>query len=243
MQAVRTSSTAWCDPHSCQRDPILAAVRRRIANLTLVPERNAEHLQVLKYDTGQFYKTHHDQNSPTTSYWGPRMYTFFMYLNDCEGGGQTHFPRLNISVAPRRGRALLWPSVLNEDPNLRDDRTEHEAVAVSAGRKYAANYWLHMYDFQLANDRGCGNTEVFGCAPRHTPPHHLPTPPPHFHTHMPRLKTGDACARARAHAVDGDFARAPRSQVPSTRSPLPCRCGRGRLPPPSRQELAHEVTR
>ena len=90
------------------------------------------------------------------------MYTFFMYLNDGEGGGETHFPRLNISVRPKRGRAVLWPSVLNHDPSERDDRTEHEAVTVHKGVKYAANYWLHMYDFQYANDRGCGNTEVFG---------------------------------------------------------------------------------
>jgi hypothetical protein len=75
VQAVRTSSTAWCDPGSCQRDPVLARIRKRISNLTLVPERNAEHMQVLKYDTGQFYRTHHDQNSPQTSAWGPRMYT------------------------------------------------------------------------------------------------------------------------------------------------------------------------
>ena len=123
---------------------------------------DAGHLQVLKYEIGQFYKTHHDQNSPTTSAWGPRMYTFFMYLNDGEGGGETHFPRLNITISPKRGRALLWPSVLDDDPKERDFRTEHEAVVVTAGKKYAANYWLHMYDFQLANDRGCGNSEVFG---------------------------------------------------------------------------------
>mmetsp|Transcript_31478 Transcript_31478/g.82234 ORF Transcript_31478/g.82234 Transcript_31478/m.82234 type:complete len:297 (-) Transcript_31478:224-1114(-) len=162
VQAVRTSSTAWCDHRHCGNDPVLAAVRRRIANLTLVPERNAEHLQVLKYETGQFYKVHHDQNSPTTSAWGPRMYTFFMYLNDAPEGGETHFPQLNISVKPKRGRALLWPSVLNSDPNERDFRTEHEAIAVRSGQKFAANYWLHMWDFQYANDKGCGNSEVFG---------------------------------------------------------------------------------
>ena len=162
VQAVRTSSTAWCDAHHCASDPILARIRKRIANLTLVPERNAEHMQVLKYEQGQFYRTHHDQNSPMTSAWGPRMYTFFMYLNDGAGGGETHFPRLNISVEPRRGRALLWPSVLDHDPNERDDRTEHEAVTVSRGVKFAANYWLHMYDFDYAVSRGCGNTEVFG---------------------------------------------------------------------------------
>ena len=59
VQAVRTSSTAWCDPMACQSDPQLQAVRSRIANLTLVPEENAEHMQVLRYEKGQFYKTHH----------------------------------------------------------------------------------------------------------------------------------------------------------------------------------------
>ena len=92
------------------------------------------------------------------------MYTFFMYLNDQVegGGGETRFPQLNISIKPKRGRALLWPSVLNDDPNERDSRTEHEAVIVNKGQKFGANYWLHMYDFQYANDRGCGNSEVFG---------------------------------------------------------------------------------
>ena len=78
VQAVRTSSTAWCDARHCQRDPLLTRVRERIANLTLVPEQNAEFMQVLRYEKGQFYRVHHDQNSPMTSAWGPRMYTFFM---------------------------------------------------------------------------------------------------------------------------------------------------------------------
>ena len=70
--------------------------------------------------------------------------------------------RLNISVRPKRGRALLWPSVLDADPNARDDRTEHEAVTVTGGQKFSANYWLHMYDFQAAVQKNCGNEEVFG---------------------------------------------------------------------------------
>ena len=166
VQAVRTSSTAWCDAQRCGArggNPLVAAVRERIANLTLVPMRNAEHLQVLRYEEGQFYRLHHDQNSPPTSAWGPRLYTFFMYLNDGVQGGSTHFPQLNLSVQPRRGRAVLWPSVLDADPNARDGRTEHESQVVTGrAAKYAANYWLHLYDFEAANDRRCGNSEVFG---------------------------------------------------------------------------------
>jgi len=49
-------------------------------------------------------------------------------------------------VEPKAGRAVLWPSVLNEDPLSRDGRTHHEAKPVLKGKKYAANAWLHQVD-------------------------------------------------------------------------------------------------
>ena len=60
--------------------------------------------------------------------------TLFLYLNDVEEGGETRFTRLNLDIKPRRGRAVLWPNVLNEDPNVKDFRTEHEALAVTKVR-------------------------------------------------------------------------------------------------------------
>jgi hypothetical protein len=36
-----------------------------------------------------------------------------MYLSDVDAGGGTDFPRLGITVMPKKGRALLWPSVYN----------------------------------------------------------------------------------------------------------------------------------
>ena len=70
----------------------------------MVPASNAEHLQLLKYERGQFYRKHHDQNSPRTSAWGPRLYTWFMYLNDVADGGETRFTILNISGTELRRR-------------------------------------------------------------------------------------------------------------------------------------------
>ena len=58
-----------------------------------------------------------------------------------ECGGGTGFPELNITVQPKKGSALLWPSVLDEKPNEKDDRTDHEALAVKKGIKYGANAW------------------------------------------------------------------------------------------------------
>ena len=70
---------------------------------------------------------------------GVRILTLFLYLNDVEGGGETRFSNLDINVAPRRGRAILWPSVLNEAPNVKDIRTEHEALTVTNGVKYGVS--------------------------------------------------------------------------------------------------------
>jgi hypothetical protein len=46
-------------------------------------------------------------------------------------GGGTNFPLLgNLTVMPKKGRALIWPSVLDEDPNAKDARTDHQALPV-----------------------------------------------------------------------------------------------------------------
>mmetsp|Transcript_1080 Transcript_1080/g.3152 ORF Transcript_1080/g.3152 Transcript_1080/m.3152 type:complete len:492 (-) Transcript_1080:1135-2610(-) len=78
-----------------------------------------------------------------------------MYLNDVEEGGGTRFPKLNVTVTPKLGRAALWPSVLDSDPNAVDRRTDHEAMPVIRGVKYGANAWIHQRDFKTNNVKGC----------------------------------------------------------------------------------------
>ena len=70
-------------------------------------------------------------------------------------GGETAFPSLNITVRPKRGRALLWPSVRELNLEHPDHRTSHEARPVVTGLKYAANAWLHLYDFRGPHKVGC----------------------------------------------------------------------------------------
>lgn len=76
-----------------------------------------------------------------------------------EAGGGTRFPKLNITVTPKTGRALIWPSVLDSDVFLADKRTDHEAMAVEAGIKYASNLWVHMRNFQVPLAVGCTNAK------------------------------------------------------------------------------------
>ena len=69
-----------------------------------IPMENAEPMQVLRYETGQFYKTHHDQNSPRASAWGPRMFTVFMYVGDGYEGGDP-----NPNLTPALTLPLTYP--------------------------------------------------------------------------------------------------------------------------------------
>lgn len=153
---ARTSSHAWCTGE-CYRDPTIESIRRRIAFATGVPEENYEALQLLEYAPGGYYRPHLDFiEKHTEQSHGPRLLTFFMYFNEVEEGGGTRFPKLdNLTVEPRLGRVLVWPSVLDEDLYREDQRTWHEALPVFRGEKYAANAWIHTRDFQTPFDHGC----------------------------------------------------------------------------------------
>ena len=106
---------------------------------------------------------------------GPRVLTFFMYLNNPEGGGETWFPQVTdvngsrgIMVQPRAGSAVLWPSTLDAEPMHADHRTNHAAQPVTQGIKFGANMWIHQFDFKTPSERGCPLTYVntMGNVPR-----------------------------------------------------------------------------
>jgi prolyl 4-hydroxylase len=138
----------------CAKEPMVAQISEKVREITGIPVINTEYLQLLEYKVGQEYKPHHDFIDGNHAV-GPRVYTFFLYLSDVEKGGETAFDKLGIEVSPKRGKALLWPSVLDHDPSSVDERTHHQAKPVVEGLKYAANYWVHMYDFRGPHAWGC----------------------------------------------------------------------------------------
>jgi len=151
----RTSSNAWCTS-DCFKDPIAARASQKISDLTMINEINSEYLQLLKYEPGQFYEDHHDYIEHNRErQQGVRILTAYLYLNDVEAGGGTRFTGLDLTVMPKRGRALFWPSVLNDKPHEKDHRTNHQALPVEAGIKFGANGWFHQFDFKGPYDNGC----------------------------------------------------------------------------------------
>lgn len=130
VSKTRTSSNAWCIGE-CESLPHIQAVTERIENVTRIPRTHYENFQILRYDNNQFYRKHHDtSNQSALKVAGPRILTFFLYLSDVPEGGETYFNELGISVEARKGRALVWPSVRNDDPSRWDQRMYHEAKPV-----------------------------------------------------------------------------------------------------------------
>jgi len=159
VSSKRTSSNAWCNP-ACEATRAAKAISGKLFEAVGVGAENWESMQLVRYEAGQQCGPHHDfVVSPGESAFvdvpGPRVLTFLLYLSDVEGGGETRWPSLNLEVAPKKGRAVLWPSVDVDDLLVRDGRTTHQALPVTAGLKHAANAWVHLHNYRIPNVWGC----------------------------------------------------------------------------------------
>ena len=106
---------------------------------------------MLKYEVGGLYRRHHDYvPGDFQRAQGVRIMTVFIYLNDMDedAGGETAFPKLDLKITPKKGKAVLWPNVYMRSADARDPRLDHEALPVKKGTKYAANLWVHQRDFK-----------------------------------------------------------------------------------------------
>ena len=106
----------------------------------------AEPLQIVKYDLGEQYEPHSDcfsqetleKNKPEA---GQRIATVLLYLNDVVEGGYTSFPNMNISVEPRKGRAIIFTTT-HTGTETPLDLANHGAEMVIRGEKTAVNLWF-----------------------------------------------------------------------------------------------------
>jgi prolyl 4-hydroxylase len=159
----RKTDVTWCDCN-CQNHPVAKRLVARVSELSRIHPDYMESMQFLRYKPGMYYKPHHDtartdRNNPNNVA-KHRVYTFFMYLSDVTKGGGTRFPRLNLTVQPERGSAIMWPSVMDSDPWEIDHRTQHEALVVEEGEKLSMNLWLFLGPRVLAHNVGCSGSPI-----------------------------------------------------------------------------------
>ena len=75
-----------------------------------VPFSAMEHPQFLHYKTGEgFYREHTDSNDQGF----PRVFSSVLYLNTVDEGGETYFPKFDISVKPVEGRLVMFPATFS----------------------------------------------------------------------------------------------------------------------------------
>lgn len=138
VNELRTSSSLFIEE---SENEIVARVEKRISSVMNIPIEHGEGIQILQYTPGQEYKAHYDFFSPTSKVVNNnRISTLVMYLNDVEQGGETFFPKLNLSVSPQKGMAVYFEYFYN-DQNL-NDLTLHAGAPVITGEKWVATQWM-----------------------------------------------------------------------------------------------------
>ncbi|KAL3152904.1 hypothetical protein ABBQ38_012210 [Trebouxia sp. C0009 RCD-2024] len=100
-----------------------------------------ESLQVACYQPGQHFLQHEDAFPPNFVKQNrfQRQATLLVYLNDVPTGGTTHFNRLDVSIQPECGKALLFfPAFADGTP---DPRTVHTAQSPDS-TKWVTQVWI-----------------------------------------------------------------------------------------------------
>ncbi len=70
-----------------------------------------------------------------------RYLVMLWYLNDVAEGGETHFPQLELSVAPKAGRLVVFPPYW---------MYQHEGLPPVSGDKYIVSTYLLFTDPQVS---------------------------------------------------------------------------------------------
>ena len=135
----RTSSTSNLD-HS---NNLVKSIFQKISNHLGIDALKGENLQGQLYEVGQYFKPHHDffsgagYNTHCLNT-GNRTHTLMVYLNDDFEGGGTNFRKLNTTVEPKTGKAVIWENIINGETQ---DNTLHEGMPVLKGKKYIITSW------------------------------------------------------------------------------------------------------
>lgn len=133
--------------HPTEEDFVILAIKHKLARVAGLDVRNAEPFAMLRYEPGQEYKEHFDFINPDSgeagreiAVRGQRTTTAFFYLTDVAQGGETCFPRHDVRIAPRQGRALVFRNLTaDESPDL---DSLHASLPVQEGEKWIATLWF-----------------------------------------------------------------------------------------------------
>ena len=108
--------------------------------------KSYEPVQFLGYPPGGHYRGHNDAESfnMETRQWEacmPRDVSFLFYLNDQYGGGELEFYDLGLTIKPKKGMMIVFPSY---------KEFSHKVHPVTWGHRYSLVSWVgtqkNLYD-------------------------------------------------------------------------------------------------
>lgn len=142
LSEVRTGSSMFFEESENEG---IQTVETRVSELMNIPLSHAEPLQILHYKAGEQYRPHLDYFT-SGNVANNRISTLVMYLNDVEEGGETYFPSLRLTVAPKKGSAVYFEYFYN-DPRL-NELTLHGGNPIAAGEKWVATQWMRRQNYR-----------------------------------------------------------------------------------------------
>ncbi len=109
------------------KDRLYQAIRQFKNQYSLQESLKTGECELIRYIPGDFVRLHADQASGHED----REYSILVYLNDDYEGGETVFPMEDLTVRPRAGQMIIFPSKLI-----------HESTELKSGIKYVALVFL-----------------------------------------------------------------------------------------------------
>ena len=135
VDPVRTSEETHV--HWLIENPLIHVFNRRLAAISGTRVHQGEPLQILRYRPGQHYRRHYDFIPGADN---QRVLTALLYLNEDYTGGETAFPRLDLTVRGRMGDVLLFRN--RRTDGGREEDMEHAGLPVLSGVKHIATRWI-----------------------------------------------------------------------------------------------------
>jgi prolyl 4-hydroxylase len=147
----RTSSTSTIPDN----DPKFQTINNKMYDELGISSEYSEPTQGQIYLEGQYFNYHNDyfEGDSYTNHClssGQRTWTFMLYLNDVEEGGETEFPRLNQKISPTKGTAIVWKN--SDGTGSENPASHHSGLAIVKGKKVIITKWFREKIYNSIED-------------------------------------------------------------------------------------------
>jgi len=147
----RTSSTAVL----LDTEPVVSQVNQKMYTELGIEASYSEPTQGQIYEVGQEFRHHQDafgkdayHNHCLSS--GQRTWTFMVYLNNVEEGGETDFSVLQKTITPVKGTAVVWKN--SDGTGSENPAALHAGLPIIKGKKVIITKWFRENVFNSAED-------------------------------------------------------------------------------------------